>query len=206
MANINDVESGKKTISSGPGKTGKAKAHHDPKRPESRAVIAALEADDIEALERALTPRQLAFCREYVVDFNGSAAAIRAGYAPAHSDKQAYLLLKNRGIRKYIEFLSTSKAAAIVSVNPDYIIQQITGVIHKPGAKDTDVLRALDMLARHLGMYVDRTEISGKDGEAIRVEQEVRQQKIQEEAASLVNQLRQMAAKREVLVIDESDG
>jgi len=29
----------------------------------------------------ALTPRQERFCEEYLVDFNGSAAAIRAGYA-----------------------------------------------------------------------------------------------------------------------------
>lgn len=183
----------------------KAKHPHNSKRPESAAVVAALEANDMEALERALSPRQLAFCREYVVDFNGAAAAVRAGYAPANADKQAYLLKRHLGVKRYIEYLQTSKEAAIIAVTPDYIIQQITAIIHKPGVKDTDILRALDMLARHKGMYIDRTEITGKDGDAIKIEQQ-RKQKVAEEASSLINQLRGLADKqaKEELILDES--
>ncbi len=43
----------------------------------------------------ALTPRQERFCEEYLVDFNGSAAAIRAGYAAGSASVQAARLLAN---------------------------------------------------------------------------------------------------------------
>lgn len=181
---------------------GTAKHPHDSKRPESQAVMAALEANDMEALERALSPRQLAFAREYIVDFNASASAIRAGYSPNSSDKMGYILNRHLGVKKYIEYLQTSKAAAIISVTPDYIIQQITAIIHKPGVKEGDVLRALDMLARHKGMYVDRTEITGKDGEALRIQQE----KVTNEANDFLSNLRLISKKNEPkkdVVVDE---
>jgi len=182
--------------------TGKAKHPHDAKRPESSAVVEALEANDIEALERALSPRQLAFAREYIVDYNGAAAAIRAGYSVNSADKQAYILNRHLGVKRYIEYLQTSKEAAIISVTPDYILQQITSIIHKPGVKEGDVLRALDMLARHKGMYVDRTEITGKDGEAIRIEKE----KTDRESREFLAQLQLLAKKnqpKEDVVLDE---
>lgn len=151
--------------------TGKAKHPHDSSRPESPAVRRALESGDITKLEMALSPRQRSFCREYIVDFNGTLAAIRAGYSQNYADRQAHLLLKNRGVAAYIDHLNQSKEAQIVSVNPDYVIQQVTAIISKDGAKDGDRLRGLELLARHLGMFVDRTEISGKDGEAIKYQE-----------------------------------
>jgi phage terminase small subunit len=117
-----------------------------------------------------------AFAREYVVDFNGSAAAIRAGYSSKYPDRQASTLLKHKGVAAYIDHLSQSKEAAIISIDPDYVISQVTQIISKDGTKDGDKLRALELLARHLGMFIERTEISGKDGEAIaykKVEEEV---------------------------------
>lgn len=162
--------------------------------------MAALDANDMEMLERALSPRQLAFAREYIVDFNGAAAAIRAGYSTNSADKQAYILNRHLGVKRYIEYLQTSKAAAIISINPDYIIQQVTSIIGAPGAKDGDKLRGLEMLARHLGMFVDRTEITGKDGEAIRIEKE----KVANEAADFMTQLKIIAKKNQKdVVIDE---
>lgn len=41
-----------------------------------------------------LTPLQQRFCDEYFKDFNGRAAAVRAGYAPKHAKSQAYDLLR----------------------------------------------------------------------------------------------------------------
>lgn len=171
--------------------TGKAKHPHNSRRPESKAVMAALEADDMVALELALSPRQKAFAYEYVVDFNSTAAAVRAGYATANAAQQGYLLLRHKGVRRLIDHLSASKEAKMVSINPDYVVQQITAVIHKEGVRDGDKLRALELLARHLGMFIERTEISGKDGEAIRIEQ----QKTKEEADDFINTIRRMAAK-----------
>ncbi len=158
---------------------GKAKYPHDSKRPESAAVRRALEALDVEALRVALTPRQRAFAHEYVVDFNATAAAIRAGYAPTYSEQQGHILTKHKGVMFLIDHLTQSKEAKIVSVSPEYVLQGITAILQKEGARDGDKLRGLELLARHLGMLTDKTEITGKDGQPL-----IEKQKIDEEASA----------------------
>jgi hypothetical protein len=174
-----------------------AKAKHDPERPESLAVRRALEAMDMAALEIALTPRQRQFCKEYIVDFNGTAAAVRAGYATQYADRQAYQLLRHKGVMAYIDHLSTSQAAKIMSVDADYIVQGIVNIIQKAEGKDGDKLRGYELLAKLKGLFIDRTEITGKDGEAIQIEQ----RRIDEEADSFLNALASMRRKTEKKVV-----
>lgn len=172
---------------------GKAKHPHNPERPESPAVKKALEADDMAMLEKALTPRQLMFCKEYIVDFNGTAAAIRAGYATQYADRQAHQLIKNAGVMRYIEHLTLSVAAKTISVDADYIMQGIVGIIQKAEGKDGDKLRGYELLARLKGLFIDKQEITGKDGGAIEVEQ----RRIQEESDDFVRMIKSMVKKNE---------
>lgn len=167
---------------------GKAKHPYNTSRPESAAVKKALAKNDNAALKLALTHRQRAFAFEYVVDFKGKEAAIRAGYAPKYADRQAYLNLHHKGIVQFIEHLTMSKAAKMTAITPDYIISRITAIINDSEAKDGDKLRGLEMLARHLGMFIDKTEITGKDGGAIEVEQ----RRVEEESNSFLHQLKQL--------------
>ena len=165
---------------------------------ESKAVSRALEKMDLEALRLALTPRQRRFAEEYVIDFNGTAAASRAGYRGDYINRQAHQLLHHKGVTFLIDHLTRSKEAKIMSIDPDYVLQRVTDIINKEGAKDGDKLRGLELLARHLGMFVDRTEITGKDGEAIRIQE----QRIAEESESfmnLVTRLRDRAEKAKTL-------
>jgi phage terminase small subunit len=168
---------------------GRANHPHNSKRPAPKAVLRAVERMDAKALKIALTPRQSAFAREYIVDFNGAAAAIRAGYSPNHVDKQAYNLLQHEGVRAYIDSLTASQESKIQSVSPDYVLQQVTAIINKPEARDGDRLRGLELLARHLGMFIERTEITGKDGGAIEIEN----RKIEEEANTFTSLIKKMA-------------
>jgi hypothetical protein len=172
--------------------TGKARHPANPLRPESPAVKKALAAMDMDALRKALTPRQRRFCDEYVVDFNGTAAAIRAGYSTKYPEKVANQLQHNQGIATYIDFLTASHASKIMSVNPDWVVQGITKIILKENGKDGDKLRGYELIAKILGMLKDRTEISGPDGGAIET-----RQRIDEESASFTNMLRAMAKKKE---------
>jgi phage terminase small subunit len=164
---------------------------HDSKRPESAAVRRALETGDISALKTALSPRQRRFAEEYIFDYVGNKAAIRAGYAIKYADQQASLLLRHKGVAAYIDYLGQTKESKIVSINPDYIIQQVNDIITKEGARDGDKLRGLELLARHLGMFIDRTEITGKDGGAIEVEQ----RRIEEEAKTFTDLLKGLQAR-----------
>lgn len=154
---------------------GKAKHPHDASRPTPKGVLRAIEKQDAKTLKLALTPRQRRFAEEYIVDFNATAAAIRAGYATTYADRQGHLLTKHEGIAAYIDMLTASTAAKAVAIDPDYVLQEVTKIITKEGTRDGDKLRALELIARHLGMFVDRTEITGKDGGAIQTE-EIRQE------------------------------
>lgn len=48
--------------------------------------------------DRPLTPKQAAFVREYMIDHNGTQAAIRAGYSARTANEQASRLLANVNI------------------------------------------------------------------------------------------------------------
>lgn len=149
---------------------------------------AALDAGDIQKVIRLLTPRQRSFCREYIVDHRGDLATIRAGYAKKNAKQQAYLLLQHEGVQAYITELKMSTQAKQMSVDPDYVIAGITAIVSKDGAKDSDKLRGFELLARHLGMFIERTELTGADGGAV----EINQRRIDEEASSFLAQLRQL--------------
>jgi phage terminase small subunit len=57
-----------------------------------------------------LTEQQKKFCREYMKDFNGTQAAIRAGYSKKSAGEQATRLLGNVNAQKFITSLQ-GKAA-----------------------------------------------------------------------------------------------
>jgi hypothetical protein len=81
-----------------------------------------------------------------------------------------------------------------MSVDPDYLLQQLSAIMNKEGARDGDKLRAIEMYMKHLGMFIERQEITGKDGGAIEVEQ----REIQQQADSFVTQLKSLATKVKV--------
>lgn len=163
----------------------------DRNRPEPQRLIVALslpEDEQKQALEDALQPRQRMFCREYIIDFNRTAAAIRAGYSPKTAGTVSYNLMQYRGVRKLIDIYTASKAQQVTTIDADYIIRQIVDIVES-AQKDSDKLRGLELLARHKGMFIERTEISGRDGEAIKIE-ETRNQ-----ANDVARQLREMGKK-----------
>lgn len=51
----------------------------------------------------SLTPKQAAFCREYLIDLNASAAARRAGYSPKTADRVGHQNLKKLEIATEIQ-------------------------------------------------------------------------------------------------------
>ena len=59
------------------------------------------------AIDKSLTNKQKAFCREYVIDHNGTQAAIRAGYSKKGAEVRASELLRNSKVKDYISRLET---------------------------------------------------------------------------------------------------
>lgn len=60
-----------------------------------------------------LTPKQLAFCQEYLIDLNGTQAAIRAGYSPKTANEQAARLLANVSIRIRVDELMKERSESV---------------------------------------------------------------------------------------------
>lgn len=148
-----------------------------------------------------MTARELSFCHEYVTDFNATAAAKRAGYTGDYIDRAAGVVMSRPHIKYYIQHLCQSKAAKIMTVDPDFVVQKILEVVNKGTVRDGDKLRGLELLARHLGMLRDKTEISGPDGGAIEMEQRTK-----EDSAAVIAALRNMKKKLRVVGGTEMEG
>jgi len=58
-----------------------------------------------------MTPKQEKFCQEYVVDLNGTQAAIRAGYSPRTAQEQSARLLSKAMVAQKISELKKQQVA-----------------------------------------------------------------------------------------------
>ena len=74
-----------------------------------------------------LTDKQEFFCQEYIKDFNGTEAAIRAGYSKKTARSIASELLTKPNIQKRIQEL-TSKAVERNEISVDKILKEIAAV------------------------------------------------------------------------------
>lgn len=71
-----------------------------------------------------LTPKQEIFAKEYLVDLNGTQAAIRAGYAPASAEVQASRLLSNANIQNFISE-QQGKRAKRLEITVDDLVREL---------------------------------------------------------------------------------
>lgn len=183
-----------------------------------------------------LTPRQARFVDEYLVDLNGTQAAIRAGYSPKGADVRGAELLGNRRVQELVQARMAARAKR-VQIDHDWVLARLIAVAeadprelvqyHRGACPDCwdgadydperadpacrkcrgrgrghvvvsdtrhlssgaqrlyagvqvgkdgirvhmhDKMTALTNIARHLGMFTDKLEVTGKDGGPIEVE------------------------------------
>lgn len=67
------------------------------------------DTGEVEIIEEPLNDRQAAFCREYLKDYNGTQAAIRATYSPNGAEVTASKLLRLTKIKHRILKLTKEK-------------------------------------------------------------------------------------------------
>lgn len=129
-----------------------------------------------------LTNKQKAFCQEYMVDLNATQAAIRAGYSKKTAKDIGCENLAKPAIADYIAKLM-AKRAEKTEVTADYVLSGIKRLArrcmqeevikHRNGTalgfrfQPAAATKAYELLGRSIGMFVDRKEISGPDGEPI---------------------------------------
>ncbi len=133
--------------------------------------------------ENGLTEQQEKFCREYVLDYNGTQAAIRAGYSEKTARSQASRLLTNDDILSRVHAIQIIELKKL-SVTPESVVMryleiydrcmQATPVMewdyneHKlveTGEYVFDskgAINALSKIGDYLAMFTKKIEHSGK--------------------------------------------
>jgi phage terminase small subunit len=76
-------------------------------------------------LPNGLTDRKDLFCHEYIIDFNGTQAAIRAGYSSKTANEQASRLLASVKTRQRIDELLEERKSKI-EINEKYVLDKLT--------------------------------------------------------------------------------
>ena len=122
----------------------------------------------------SITPKQERFCQEYIVDYNGAQAAVRAGYAANSARKTASRLLTNADILARVRELQREQTARL-ALTQDYVLQQLVDtyrccrepepvLVYDPDAggmvesgkyqfDSKGALRALELIGKHIGMF-----------------------------------------------------
>jgi phage terminase small subunit len=100
-----------------------------------------------------LTLRQKRFCEEYMVDLNGTQAAIRAGYSEHTAGIIASQNLTKLNVHNQIEKLITEKSIR-AEITADKVLQSIAQIAFaKTNVTNRDKLKALEMLCKHFGLF-----------------------------------------------------
>lgn len=133
-----------------------------------------------------LTPKQEAFCREYLVDLDATKAAIRAGYSKKTAGQLGHQQLKKTSVAQRIQQLRNEQQKR-VEVTADYVLTTIIDTIErcrqaepvfdregKPTGEykfdSSAVLKGSELLGKHLAMWTEKREVTGKDGGPIQVD------------------------------------
>ena len=121
-----------------------------------------------------LSPKEERFCQEYVLDYNGTKAAIRTGYKKSNAASQATRLLKKAEVSARVRELQREMAERL-ALSQDFVVTQLietynqckeatpvmrynydTGEMEETGMYQFDgknALKALELLGKHLGMF-----------------------------------------------------
>lgn len=89
-----------------------------------------------------LTPKQKKFVDEYLIDLNGTQAAIRAGYSEKTAKEQAARLLSNVNITARLTKRINSRAER-TEVTQDAVIKELAAIAFSTGADYAEVLTTM---------------------------------------------------------------
>lgn len=92
---------------------------------------------------RKLTPKQKAFCEEYIIDLNGKQAAIRAGYSPKTAVEIATENLCKPHVASYLEQLKKERSDC-TKIDANYVLNRL---------KEIDELDILDIMTSDMRSF-----------------------------------------------------
>ena len=112
-----------------------------------------------------LTPKQQRFVDEYLIDLNATQGAIRAGYSPKTAEQQGFQLLKKTSVSEAIEQAQKERQKRTFVTQDDVIRGLLTEAEWQgEGSSHSARVSAWAHLGKHLNMFTDKIEHTGKDG------------------------------------------
>jgi len=128
--------------------------------------------------EKQLPAKQQLFIKEYLIDLNGTQAAIRAGYSQKTANEQASRLLANANIRSAVQE-AMDKRSEDLGIDAKYVLQTIKNTIERCSQAEqvkgpdgtvsgeykfdsSAVLKGAELLGKHLKMFTDKAEVEHK--------------------------------------------
>ena len=128
--------------------------------------------------------RQIQFAQEYVIDFNGKQAAIRAGYSERSAEVTACKMLRTAKVRSEIERLLADDVGRRNEIR-ERNINELLPLAYTDAAVEVkrdkdgnvievsfrDKLRAIELLGKMHGLFTDKVDVSG--GLSLEVKQTV---------------------------------
>lgn len=141
--------------------------------------------DNLVLAAQALTPKQRLFVNEYLVDFNGTQAAIRAGYEETRAAVQAHDNLKLPHVAAAVESAIADRVARL-GISQDWVVARLVEnaeqalravpVYDREGNETGEYTyqgnvanKALELLGKHVGMFGTKLELTGADGGPLEV-------------------------------------
>lgn len=112
-----------------------------------------------------LTPKQQRFVEEYLIDLNATQAAIRAGYSAKTAQEIGSENLSKPMVAKAIAE-AQEKLSNKAQVTVEMVVQGLLNEAKdlSEGSTQSARVSAWAHLGKHLGMFKDKIEHTGKDG------------------------------------------
>ena len=108
-----------------------------------------------------LNARQKSFCEFYVASGNATESAIKAGYSEKYTNKNVSKIRQNTAVQEYIkELQEKAKESRILTAREKR--EWLSEVIKNGNEKLQDRLKALDILNKMDGDYVEKVQLSGE--------------------------------------------
>ena len=108
------------------------------------------------------------FCKEYVIDLNGTRAAIAAGYSKKTARSKASQLLTKVNIKARIAELQNDTGKKL-DLTAEIVLAELKKIGFDKSEETRDRIRALELCGKHLKLFTDRVQLEGLEGLAEKI-------------------------------------